>query len=244
MWSDVVFDLYGTLVDIHTDEQNPALWAKMAEHYRLFGADYDSKELHAAYDALVQQQEQGLRRLRQDAHEAHPEIQIEEVFARLFEEKGVEANRKLVVRTSELFRRESTEYIHLYDGAEELLRTLRTAGKRLWLLSNAQAVFTRFELSALGLTNCFDGIYLSSDYGVKKPDSSFFRILLEAEGIIPTDAVMVGNDGICDILGAQQVGMSAIYIRSNISPAEPLPAADVVLEEMDLRRVKTILLKK
>lgn len=244
MWSDVVFDLYGTLVDIHTDEQNPVLWEKLAEHYRLFGADYDSKELHAAYDALVRQQEQGLRRLRQDAHEAHPEIQIEEVFARLFEEKGVEADRKLVVRTSELFRWESTEYIRLYDGAEELLRTLRAAGKRLWLLSNAQAVFTRYELAQLGIEDCFDGIYLSSDYGVKKPDSSFFRVLLEAEGIIPTDAVMVGNDGICDILGAQQVGMSAIYIRSNISPAEPLPAADVVLEEMDLRRVETILLKK
>lgn len=52
---------------------------------------------------------------------------------------------------------------------------------------------------------------------------------------------MIGNDGVFDIQGAQAVGLSTLYIRSNISPTEPLPEADYVLEKTDLRLVQRIL---
>lgn len=55
---------------------------------------------------------------------------------------------------------------------------------------------------------------------------------------------MTGNDGVCDIQGARAVGLSTLYIRSNISPREPLPEADHVLEEMDLKRVQAILTRE
>lgn len=235
-----IFDLYGTLVDIHTDEASPSLWAHMAEVYRRDGAAYQPGELRDAYFRLIKELE-GADPLRQDAHEAHPEIRIERVFQRLYREKGVAADEALAVRTGLDFRRQSTQYIRLYDGAAELLRALRSSGRGVWLLSNAQAIFTRWELDRLGLTPLFDGVYLSSDYGCKKPDPRFFRILLQERGIAPESAVMVGNDGACDIQGARAVGLSTVYIRSNISPKEPLPQADHVLESMDLRRVGNIL---
>ena len=56
-----------------------------------------------------------------------------------------------------------------------------------------------------------------------------------------SSAVMIGNDGVFDIQGAQAVGLSTLYIRSNISPTEPLPEADYVLEKTDLRLVQRIL---
>ena len=54
-------------------------------------------------------------------------------------------------------------------------------------------------------------------------------------------AIMVGNDGVCDIQGARELGLATVYIRSNISPQEPLPQADYVLQSMDLDRVRQIL---
>ena len=231
-----IFDLYGTLVDIHTDEASPRLWEQMAEIYRGGGAIYQPEELRSAYFRLVRQLENGPSP-RQDAHEAHPEIQIEQVFQRLYREKGVEAGLELAVRTGLSFRELSTEYLRLYDGAEELLRALRSWGRGVWLLSNAQAIFTRRELKQLRLDGLFDGVYLSSDYGCKKPDARFFEVLLRERDIDPNRAVMVGNDGVCDIEGARAVGLSTVYIRSNLSPREPLPDADYVFENMDLRRV-------
>lgn len=236
-----IFDLYGTLVDIHTDEDNPELWTAMAACCRERGADYGPEELREAYRRLVAEAESGGTPLRRDAHEAHPEIQIELVFQRLFQEKGVTAGLPQAVQAGRRFRALSTEYIRLYDGARELLSALRERGCRLWLLSNAQAVFTRWELEQLGLTDCFDGVYLSSDYGVKKPDRRFFEVLLHERGILPERAVMIGNDGVCDIAGAQALGLSTVYIRSNLSPDEPLPQADHVLEQMDLRQLLNML---
>lgn len=236
-----IFDLYGTLVDIRTDEDAPGLWTAMAACYREEGAAYGPEELRESYLRLVGEAESKGAPLRWDAHEAHPEIQIELVFQRLFREKGVAAELSQAVQAGQRFRELSTEYIRLYDGAKELLSSLRERGCKLWLLSNAQAIFTRRELERLGLSDCFDGIYLSSDCGVKKPDHRFFDLLLQEQGILPELAVMIGNDGVCDIAGARSRGLASIYIRSNLSPTEPPPQADYVLAHMDLKQVQNIL---
>lgn len=240
-YQDCIFDLYGTLVDIHTDERQPQLWEKLADWYRENGAAYAPEELQDAYFQTVREMKGGKASLRNDAHEAHPEIQIEYVFQLLYRQKGIEAGLDLSIRTGERFRKYSLDYIRLYSGAEELLKALRANGQRVWLLSNAQHIFTAYELETLGIEPLFDGIYLSSDYGCKKPDRRFFDVLLKEREIQPESAIMIGNDGVCDIQGARGAGLSTLYIRSNISPKEPLPEADYVLEEMDLDRVRAIL---
>lgn len=239
-YQNCIFDLYGTLVDIHTEETEPQLWEEMAAWYRAQGADWLPEDLRDSYFRTVRQLE-GAEPLRHDAHEAHPEIQIETVFQQLFRDRGVDADIALAVAAGERFRAASTHYIRLYDGAAELLNALRANGQGVWLLSNAQRIFTMSELRSLGIEGLFDGICLSSDYGCKKPDPRFFTRLLEERGIDPATAIMVGNDGVCDIQGAKSVGLATLYIRSNISPDEPLPSADYVLEEMDLHQVRDIL---
>ena len=240
-YQNCIFDLYGTLVDIHTDEGLPVLWDKMSAWYREHGANYTSDELRDAYFRTVRQMEGEAAARPDDAHEAHPEIRLELAFRQLFRAKGMDAGLDLAVRAGEQFRRGSLDYIRLYDGAVELLKALRTNGQGVWLLSNAQRIFTAYELRTLGIETLFDGIYLSSDYGCKKPDRRFFELLLNERGIAPESAIMVGNDGECDIRGARAVGLSTLYIRSNISPVEPLPRADHVIEKMDLRRVRELL---
>ena len=52
-----VFDLYGTLVDIHTDESDMTVWDKLSLFYGYYGAFYKGKELKAAYEKLVKGKE-------------------------------------------------------------------------------------------------------------------------------------------------------------------------------------------
>lgn len=241
-YRNCIFDLYGTLVDIHTEEDTSRLWTAMAELYREQGAVYRPGELRGAYFRAIKCAEAGLASPAGDPHEAHPEIQIELVFQQLFQAKGVTVGREQAIRTGQQFRKLSTEYIRLYDGAEDLLKALRASGCGVYLLSNAQSIFTTLELEELGLKALFDGIYLSSDYGVKKPDRRFFDLLLKGENLDPCDSVMIGNDGTCDICGGRAAGLSTLYIHSNLSPNEAFPQADHVLTRMDLTRVKEILL--
>ena len=74
-------------------------------------------------------------------------------------------------------------------------------------------------MEALGLTDCFDGIYISSDYGCRKPDRRFFDALLTEQGVRPEEALMIGNDLQTDIAGGRNAGMKTLYIHSNLSPA-------------------------
>lgn len=232
-----IFDLYGTLVDIHTDEDAPEFWQAMAKEYASFGAKFTPEQLHETYRYLVNQEETALR----GSTEA-PEIQLDQVFCDLFTLGGVTADSQMVQTIARRFRAHSTEYLRLYDGVPEMLAALRRAGKKIWLLSNAQHLFTAWELDRLGLTDCFDGIYLSSDYGCKKPDARFFRFLLDEHNIPADDAIMVGNDAACDIAGAKKVGLHTLYIRSNLTPKDDISQGDHILEEMDIAKVQEILL--
>lgn len=217
-----VFDLYGTLVDIHTDEEQMEVWDKLRLFYGYYGAFYEAAELKNAYKNLVQGKEKNLKSTLEKepkySHEASPEIEITEVFLELFREKGVEAEEALAVHAGQFFRVLTTEYVRLYEGTTEMLLRLRKAGKKIYLLSNAQRIFTEYEMRSLDLVKYFDGILISSDYKTKKPDKRFFDILLDKYEIDPEKALFVGNDSRSDIAGAQGVGMDTFYIKSNISP--------------------------
>lgn len=39
-YKNYIFDLYGTLVDIHTEEGIPKLWEKLSFFYGFYGAIY------------------------------------------------------------------------------------------------------------------------------------------------------------------------------------------------------------
>lgn len=242
MYDTCIFDLYGTLVDIRTDESAPGLWEKLALFYSYYGASWQPEELRSAYGRLTLSMSEGHRGLRRDSHEAFPEIRIEDVFRDLFRRKGIEPDDPLIIHAGQFFRVLSTRCLRLYEGTAEMLSAVRAAGKKLYLLSNAQKIFTRYEMRALGISSCFDGIYISSEHGCKKPDLLFFEKLLSEYQICRETAIMIGNDGVCDISGARQAGLHTLYVRTGISPKEePVPDADHVLDHMDMKRITEIL---
>ena len=244
MYQTCIFDLYGTLIDIHTDEDKVEVWKKLSLFLGYYGAVYQAEELHKAYQRIVAKMQKGKDLLSRDGHEAYPEIQIEQVFLKIFQEKQIEIDKKMAVYTGQFFRTLSTDYIKLYQGTKELLELLKENGKQLYLLSNAQRIFAEYEIKALGIDSYFEGIFISSDFSYKKPDSRFFEGLIEKYKIAKDTAIMVGNDGVCDIIGAKRVGLHTLYVHSNISPKEEFVKADYVLEHMDMRKIGELLIQK
>ena len=220
VYTDLVFDLYGTLVDIHTEE-NDLVWEKTTIFFGFYGARYTTAELKAAFrEAITAREAQ-----EGQSYECFPDIPFEEVMADLFRAKGIMENaHSLGIQAAQLFRISSIEYIHLYPHVLDALSVLREKGHRLWLLSNAQAIFTAYELRHLGLGNQFDGIYLSSDYRCRKPDIRFFRALMEERNLDPEKCLFIGNDRNTDIAGAKNAGMATLYMHTQLTPPDQLPA--------------------
>lgn len=215
MYKNYVFDLYGTLADIHTDEGLPELWEGLAKKYSDESAKYSAGEIQKRYGELVEDEKNFVRK----AHPGyeHIDIRIENVFRRLYNEKGAAASEKLVLDTALFFRRASREYIRLYDGIAELLGELQKYGK-VYLLTNAQRSFTWDELGTLGILDKFDGIVISSDEGCCKPDKAFYQTIIDRYGLDPSETIMTGNDPDADIRGGKAAGFDTLYIHSNISP--------------------------
>lgn len=202
--ANILFDLYGTLADIRTDEESPAFWARLAEG----GATFT--------------RERYLARCREEADKLPQggEIDLLRVFSALTGFEG-----KALSEFARFFREASRLRLRLFPFAAELLSALRAAGARLFLFSNAQACFTREELRILGLEDRFDGILLSSEAGVKKPSPSFFEYGFRRLGLTAEESVYVGNDLVDDVGGAHGVGMRCLYLQTEQSGEYQNPPA-------------------
>lgn len=234
-----LFDVYGTMIDIHTDEDKEELWKQMARYYAYRGAMYDPKEMKQCYVRMIQEEYDNALQLLGEGR--FPEPQVETVFERMYQEKGVAVTAAEARAAAQMFRSLSLEYIRLYYGVKQLLEHLKRRGKKLYVLSNAQQVFTEAELRYLGIYDYFDKVFLSSDCGCKKPDAGFFGRLLDGEGLQPENTMMIGNSAHDDIIPARALGLATCYICSNLSDEEDRPACDIYLKTMDMPLLESIL---
>ena len=227
-----IFDFYGTLADIHTDEEDMQVWEKLRLFYGYHGAEYTPKELKKSYEKLVRE-----KVIKQSQHEKYPEIRIEKVFEELFLIKGVQPEKELVLHTAQFFRILTIRHLRLYEGVPQMLEKLRKNGKKIYLLSNAQRVFTEYELCMLHIWEYFDDIFLSSDYGVKKPSAHFFEVLMKKHHLKPEECVMIGNEEESDIKGASALGITTCYIVSGEKKGSSEVLADHILDVTELEKI-------
>lgn len=229
-YNNYLFDLYGTLVDVHTDEEQMLLWQRMSLLLGMEGISCTAEYLKEEYARQVRLRESDAKKSRG----CWAEIDIAPVFASIYEKGGVVADDAKIARLAKLFRVMSTEKLRLFPGAEQMLQRLKAAGKHVYLLSNAQALFTLPELHALGLDRFFDGILISSCEGIKKPDENLYRLAMERYGLDPAETVMVGNDDGADCWGAANAGLDSMYVFTEQSPerTKPLPGNCRLLREI------------
>ena len=126
-YQNYIFDLYGTLINIHTNQKWPYFWKKMADYYNCFGTSYSGKSLHAAYEKICGEKDLGLRKkLGTD----WPEIDIAEVFADLLDgnREGIRDMDQWVTDTARFFRILSRFRCGLYPGTLPALTELKKRG--------------------------------------------------------------------------------------------------------------------
>ena len=99
------------------------------------------------------------------------------------------------------------------------LRRARKAGIRTGLVSNSMGV-GRYDRS--GFPDLFDGVVISGEVGMHKPQPEIFLLGAERAGVEPSDCVFV-DDLRQNCEGAEAVGMTAVLHRG----------ADTTLPELE-----------
>jgi putative hydrolase of the HAD superfamily len=196
----VLFDMYGTLVDIKTNEHDDGVFdslSRFLEYRRVFISGKEIKELY--FDQINQQ----FARSR----ERHPEIDAVRAFEHVLREYGGTSDRYLTMITAQLYRSLCREHMRLYNDTFWTLNEFRKR-YRLGIVSDAQRIFCNPELRTLRLENFFDAIVISSDYGFRKPDPRIFHMALAILDVPASEAVYIGNNYKTDLLGAKAAGLA------------------------------------
>lgn len=105
--------------------------------------------------------------------------------------------------------------IKLFPDATDTLQRLKDGGVRLGLLTNGNSSSQRGKIERFGIEPFFDHIQIEEEFGVGKPDERAFRNALAVLDAEPEDAWMIGDNLEADILGAQQVGVHAIWMDAD-----------------------------
>ncbi len=206
----VLFDLYGTLIDIETDESMEEIYRGIAHYLTYQGVYVHRGEVRDRYYQIMKQQKEA-------CHEEWPEIDVEAIWGEFLRREGVTdvtARGKLALILAHLYRGISRKRLRLYPGVKEVLDELHRT-YRLAIISDAQPCYALPEMKAVGLDGYFAPIIISVQYGFRKPDQRLTEKALAIMNLTPSEVIFVGNDMYRDIYGAGRLGIKTILVESN-----------------------------
>lgn len=121
-------------------------------------------------------------------------------------------------------------YNYLFDGAIELLDYLQEKYK-LHIITNGFDQVQARKIKNSGMESYFQTVTNSEVAGVKKPNPKIFNYALQLAQVKVQDTVMIGDNLLADIEGAQHIGMDVIYYNEHHrSVPDTLPQVTTLLD--------------
>jgi putative hydrolase of the HAD superfamily len=103
---------------------------------------------------------------------------------------------------------------------QDVLRTLKSRGKRIGLISNAD-VMEVAAWSQCPIAHLFDSTVFSCRAGCVKPEPQIYQVSLRELSVGPDEAVFVGDGGSNELEGARNLGITTIMITGIIREIWP-----------------------
>lgn len=197
----VTFDLAGTLLFPH-----PSVGGVYAACARRHGVEVEPAVLDAAFPLAF----------KGGPKNARPEVFWKEVVQRCFGPALPSSKIDAVYQECwEAFAR--PEAWRLAPGTLQAVAAIRFLGVKVGVLSNADARM-RKVLEGHGLLRHLDGVFLSGETGVAKPDAKAFGQAARALGGAVSGLVHFGDDPFEDGEGARDAGATGVVVGGAHAP--------------------------
>ena len=201
MINAVIFDLDGTLVTFNLDVK--ACRTEVISYLAEQGLPtelFSMKE--TAFDMLVKT-EKHLKTKKNGSQKAFNEI------------------KKYVQSIVEKHELESAKKTKLFCGIPETLKTLKDANLKLALCTISGTKAATFILDRFNLAQFFDSVITRDNVSEVKPHPEHLEATLTALGVLPQNAVIVG-DSVKDVKCASRVSVLSVGVTTGLSSKEDL----------------------
>lgn len=206
----VMFDMGGTLEDLHTEERNSRATAK--ELYRILTehgieVPYEAEELWTKVGAQI-------NAYKDWSVVSQRELKPEEIWVD-WGFKDIPCDKEKLAACSE-------EIAHMWEvtfydrslryHVPEMLKGLKELGLYVGVVSNTGSLFEVYDiLKQYGVRQYFDDIVLSSVTGYRKPHPYIFEIALRNAQLKPEECAYVGDTRSRDIVGPKKCGFGETF---------------------------------
>lgn len=101
-------------------------------------------------------------------------------------------------------------------GTKDILKTIRQDARyRLYALTNWSSETFPIALDQFEFLQWFEGIVVSGDEKLKKPDSKIYQLILDRYDIDPSTAIFI-DDSLRNVDAANQMGIHAIHFKDAV----------------------------
>lgn len=150
-------------------------------------------------------------------------------FETLFQEYGIVADP---VTVSHRYTENLSIGHYFLPGAEEALKAL-SQKYRLFITSNGTTHVQESRLKSADIEKYFEGIFISQQIGVNKPDKGFFDgCFARIPNFDPTKAMIVGDSLTSDILGGINAGIATCWVNPKGKKARADICPDYEIESL------------
>ena len=244
MIDTVLFDMGGTLEDIHVDDESRhASIQGVLDILRAHGIDPD-KDFETAASAI----NAGWERYGAYRDPRQRELKPEEIWGSfVLTDFGLD---------EELVHSYAEELAHMWEvthyhralrpHVREMLEGLKDLGMKLGVISNTASLYQVFDiLKEYGIRDYFQDVTLSSVTGYRKPNPNIFMVSLHQVQSDPAHCAYVGDTISRDVIGPIRMGFGATFhidsYLTRLKDTHVSPDVKATYNIQDIYEVYTIL---
>ena len=244
MLTTVLFDMGGTLEDIHVDDESRrASIQGVLDILHAHGIDPD-KDFETAASAI----NAGWERYGAYRDPRQRELKPEEIWGSFvltdfgLDEESVRSYAEELAHMWEV-----THYHRaLRPHVREMLEGLKDLGMKLGVISNTASLYQVFDiLKEYGIRDYFQDVTLSSVTGYRKPDPNIFMVSLHQVQSDPAHCAYVGDTISRDVIGPIRMGFGATFhidsYLTRLKDTHVSPDVKATYNIQDIYEVYTIL---
>ena len=223
MIETILWDVDATLLDFHAAEK-----AAILKLFQQFNMGECTEEMLQRYSIINQGYWEKLER---------GELSREQVligrFQEFFTKEGLDVS--LAPTFNQAYQLALGDTIVYRDDCYQIIESLRGKVKQ-YVVSNGTVAAQEKKLRLSGLGALMDGVFLSEDLGVEKPNIEFFDKVFEQIGDLDRKKVIIVGDSLTsDIRGGNNAGIVTCWY--NPGHVAPLEGIHVDYEITDLHEI-------